>query len=85
MYPEIAEKLILENPIGLEDWKLYVPYQGIAAWYKSELAQDYEKIKKYQQENYYHGQWKDSYDKHVTVLAGWSVHPDYKLSRGTPL
>lgn len=37
MYPEMTEKLILENPIGLEDWKLVVPYQTIDWWYESEL------------------------------------------------
>lgn len=78
MFPEVVNKLILENPIGLEDWKLRVPYQSVDAWYKNELSQDYAKIKKYQQENYYHGQWKPVYEEWVTMLAGWSIHPDYK-------
>ena len=78
MFPQIAEKLILENPIGLEDWKVIVPYQSIEAAYKNELSQNYEKIKKYQQENYYHGQWKPEYDKWVTMLAGWTLHPEYE-------
>lgn len=29
MYPDMAEKLIFENPTGLEDWKLVVPYTTI--------------------------------------------------------
>ena len=29
MFPEITDKLILVNPIGLEDWKLKVPYQSL--------------------------------------------------------
>ncbi|MCK7558739.1 alpha/beta hydrolase [Chitinophaga sedimenti] len=45
MYPGTTEKLILENPIGLEDWKLKVPYQNVNQWYKGELSQNYEKIK----------------------------------------
>lgn len=77
MFPDHVEKLILENPIGLEDWKLKVPYQNIDASYKIEMEQDYEKIKKYQQENYYHGQWKPAYEKWVNILAGWSLHPHY--------
>ncbi|SIO45017.1 Pimeloyl-ACP methyl ester carboxylesterase [Chitinophaga niabensis] len=77
MYPETTEKLILENPIGLEDWKTAVPYQSIDQWYKGELAQDYEKIKKYQLDNYYAGQWTAAYDKWARLLAGWTVHPDY--------
>ncbi|WP_343304888.1 alpha/beta hydrolase [Chitinophaga niabensis] len=77
MYPDITEKLILENPIGLEDWKTAVPYQSIDQWYKGELAQNYEKIKKYQLDNYYAGQWTPAYDKWARLLAGWTVHPDY--------
>jgi pimeloyl-ACP methyl ester carboxylesterase len=78
MFPNRVEKLILENPIGLEDWKLKVPYQNIDVAYKTELEQNYDKIKKYQQENYYHGEWKAGYEKWVNMLAGWSQHPDYK-------
>jgi pimeloyl-ACP methyl ester carboxylesterase len=77
MFPEIVEKFILENPIGLEDWKLKVPYQTVDTWYKNEMQQNYEKIKKYQQDNYYHGEWKPEYEKWVTMLAGWSLHPEY--------
>jgi pimeloyl-ACP methyl ester carboxylesterase len=77
MYPESTEKLVLENPIGLEDWKTAVPYQSIDQWYKGELAQNYEKIKKYQMDNYYAGQWTPAYDKWARLLAGWTVHPDY--------
>ena len=79
MYPELVEKLILEDPIGLEDWKLKVPYQSVENWYKSELRQDYNSIKKYQQENYYHGTWKPEYEKWVTLLARWTMNPDYPV------
>lgn len=79
MFPEMTEKLILENPIGLEDWKLKVPYQNVDSWFKIELSQNYDKIKNYQQENYYHGQWKPEYEQWVTIPAGWAKHPDYKI------
>lgn len=77
MYPETTEKLILENPIGLEDWKTVVPYQSVDQWYKGELGQSYEKIKKYQLDNYYDGQWTPAYDRWAQLLAGWTLHPDY--------
>ncbi|QCR25067.1 alpha/beta fold hydrolase [Pontibacter sp. SGAir0037] len=77
MYPESTEKFVLVNPIGLEDWKLKVPYQTVDQWYKNELNQNYEKIKQYQQENYYGGQWKPAYDKWVVPLAGWTLNKDY--------
>ena len=78
MYPEITEKLILENPIGLEDWKLVVPYQTIDWWYQSELKKTYEGIKNYQLNSYYDGKWKPEYDEWVNLLAGWTLNSDYK-------
>lgn len=77
MYPEVVEKFILENPIGLEDWKLKVPYQTVEQWYTNELKQDYDKIKKYQLDNYYFGDWKPEYDQWVNLLAGWTLSPEY--------
>ena len=77
MYPETTEKLILENPIGLEDWKLKVPYQTVDWWYKNELKKTAAGIKQYQLVSYYDGQWKPEYDQWVTLLAGWITHPEY--------
>lgn len=79
MYPEATEKLILENPIGLEDWKLKVPYQSVNDWYKRELGQTYDKIKNYQLKSYYDNQWKPAYDEWVNLLAGWTISKDYPL------
>jgi pimeloyl-ACP methyl ester carboxylesterase len=78
MYPDITEKLILENPIGLEDWKLKVPYQSVEWWYKNELKKSYEGIKKYQLVNYYDNKWKPEYDEWVNLLAGWTLNSDYE-------
>lgn len=77
MYPEVTEKLILENPIGLEDWKIAVPYKPVDWWYQVELNQTYEKIKSYQLENYYDGKWNPLYDQWVDLLAGWTLNSDY--------
>lgn len=77
MYPDMVEKLVLENPIGLEDWKLKVPYQSVDDWYKNELKQNYEKIKSYQQSNYYGGEWKPAYDEWANLLASWTLNEDY--------
>jgi pimeloyl-ACP methyl ester carboxylesterase len=77
MYPSLVSKLVLVNPIGLEDWKTMVPYVDIDKQYKKELAQNYSSLKKYQQENYYHGTWKPAYDKWLNLLAGWTLDKDY--------
>ncbi len=79
MYPQFAEQLILENPIGLEDYKKFSPYQSIDKNYKSELGQTYEKIRKYQLTNYYDGKWKTDYDRWVNLLAGWTLNKDYPI------
>jgi pimeloyl-ACP methyl ester carboxylesterase len=77
MYPELVEKFILENPIGLEDWKVKVPYLSVDQWYQAELKQDYHSFKKYEQESYYHGVWKSAYDEWLNVEAGWTLGKDY--------
>ena len=79
MYPAMVDKLVLENPIGLEDWKTMVPYTSISESYTTELKQDYETVKKYQLENYYDGKWKPAYDEWVYLLTGWVKHPAYPV------
>ncbi|MBO9612789.1 MAG: alpha/beta hydrolase [Dyadobacter sp.] len=77
MYPRLVEKLILENPIGLEDYKLKVPFQPVDKWYMSELKSDFNSIKTYQLNSYYDGKWKDAYTKWANLLAGWTLGKDY--------
>ena len=77
MYPETVEKLILENPLGLEDWKLVAPYTSIDKNYQTKLKADYESTKKYQNNFYYDNKWKPEYDEWVYLLTGWTKSPDY--------
>lgn len=79
MYPEIVEKLILENPIGLEDWKRVAPYTSIDQNYQEELRANYETAKKYQLISYYDNRWKPEYDEWVYLLTGWVKNPDYPI------
>ncbi|RZK04191.1 MAG: alpha/beta hydrolase, partial [Flavobacterium sp.] len=62
-YPELTEKLILENPIGLEDYKLFSPYQTVEANYKEELKKNFESYKSYQLKFYYDSKWLPKYDR----------------------
>jgi pimeloyl-ACP methyl ester carboxylesterase len=78
LYPDRVEKFILEDPIGLEDWKLKVPYQGVDAWFEQELKQDYDSLKKYELESYYHGTWSPAYDEWLNIYAGWMLSPEYR-------
>lgn len=79
MYPEVTERLVLENPIGLEDYKRIVPYRPVEWWYENELKQSHESIKEYQRRNYYDGKWKPEYDRWVNLLAGWTLNDRYPL------
>jgi pimeloyl-ACP methyl ester carboxylesterase len=79
MYPNLVEKLILEDPIGLEDYNLKVPYQPVEYWYWNELRQDYNSLKKYQQDNYYHGTWKNEYEKWMIVQVRSTMNVDYSI------
>lgn len=79
MYPEVTDRLVLENPIGLEDYKRIVPYRPVEWWYENELKQTHESIKEYQRRNYYDGKWKPEYDRWVNLLAGWRLNDRYPL------
>ena len=48
MYPERVEKLVLVNPIGLEDWKTVVPYHSVDQWYEQEKKATPESVREYQ-------------------------------------
>lgn len=77
-YPARTEKLILCNPIGLEDWKAKgVPYRSVDAWEAQELKKTPEGIRKYQLESYYDGKWKSQYDPWVELLARPTLSPEY--------
>jgi len=80
MYPENVEKLILENPIGLEDYRLFSPYQNIDKQYKEELGKTYDSYKKYMLQFYYDGKWKPEYDKWLNYVAGWTISKDFPIT-----
>ena len=78
MYPQSVEKLILVNPIGLENYLKYVEYKDTNFFYKFELGKTAEKIKNYQQKNYYDGQWNEKYEALTHFMIGQIQGPDKK-------
>ncbi len=69
-YPDFTDKLVLLNPIGLEDWRAKgVPYVSIDQIYQAELQKDYESIKAYQKSSYYDGSWEADYEPWARMLA----------------
>lgn len=77
MYPNVTERLVMVNPIGLEDWKVKVPYRTIQEWYRREFNKTPAKIKEYMKESYFDGEWKEAYDPLMEIQAGWVEGPDY--------
>lgn len=79
MYPETTKKLVLENPIGLEDYKVLASYQTVQQAYENELNNNYESYKNYQLRFYYDNKWEPEYDRWLNMLAGWTLHDDYPI------
>lgn len=79
MYPQQTERLVMVNPIGLEDWKAKgAPYRTVDEWYERELKLDAQGVKAYEQKTYYMGRWKPEYDKWVDMLAGLNAGPGHE-------
>lgn len=75
MYPEFTEKLILENPIGLEDYKVKVPYSRPEQAYHNILNYTEEGLRNYHKT--YYVEWKSEYDEYVMVHYRWTLSGEY--------
>ena len=75
MFPETVSELILENPIGLEDYRTFVPYTTFEDLLKAEKAQTYDSMKKYQQT--YYAVWKPEYEQYVQAQAESLTRADF--------
>jgi len=80
MYPDAVSRLVLVNPIGLEDWKaLGVPARSVDQWYERELKLSADSVRAYEKSTYYVNRWKPEYEKWVDMLAGLNAGPGKKL------
>jgi len=75
MYPERMDKLLLENPIGLEDYKTFVPTSTVEEQYQRELKNTPESIRQYYRS--YFTYWKPEYEALVNVAAGVIYSADF--------
>ncbi|WP_299820504.1 alpha/beta hydrolase [uncultured Pontibacter sp.] len=75
MYPETTTKLVLENPIGLEDYRLFVPFKTLDQLLENEKKTTEESIRKYHQT--YYTSWKPAYDEWVKVPGAQTRHTSY--------
>ena len=79
MFPERVEKLVLVNPLGLEDWKTLVPYRTVDQNYSAELKATPESIREYERTSYFAGEWKPDYNALIEIPAGWTKDPDFPI------
>ncbi|CAI1624049.1 alpha/beta fold hydrolase [Serratia proteamaculans] len=80
MYPQAVERLVMVNPIGLEDWKAKgVPWRSVDQWFERELKTSAAGIRQYELNTYYVGRWKPEYDRWVDMLAGLNNGPGHRL------
>lgn len=76
-YPEATERLVLVNPIGLEDYATMIPPRTVDDWFAQELKQTPAAVREYQRVAYYDGAWKPEYETYTRLLEGWTRHPEY--------
>ena len=80
MYPSAVSRLVMINPIGLEDWKAKgVPSLSVDQWFAREKQTTAERIRAYEQSTYYAGQWRTQYEPWVQMLAGMYRGPGRDL------
>lgn len=75
-YPAATEQLVLENPIGLEDYRRGVPFQSVTEATATELKASEESIRKYHA-SYYPGPYPQQHDQWLLPLAAQTRHPDF--------
>jgi pimeloyl-ACP methyl ester carboxylesterase len=75
MYPDFTTRLVLENPIGLEDYKEKAPYVSTQKLYADQLSTNEDAIRKYQKQ--YYAEWKPEYDEYVQVQVRWMLGGEY--------
>lgn len=74
--PEV-EKLVLVNPVGLEDYLRHVQYRDPEFFYQNELNKTADQVRAYQRKNYYDGKWSEDYEALLEIHKGWINGPDW--------
>ena len=75
LYPQLAQKLVLENPLGLEDYSKDIPPQTNDNLLKLEMAQTETSYRRFLQS--YFPVWQPSFEQFVEVYVRVQKGPDY--------
>jgi pimeloyl-ACP methyl ester carboxylesterase len=60
--------------VATQDQTLRMAYMDVA----QELRATPESIREYRRQSYFAGQWKPEYEPLIEILAGWTLHPEYR-------
>jgi pimeloyl-ACP methyl ester carboxylesterase len=75
LYPEATSRLVLENPIGLEDYRLFVPYISVDEQYQNELKATAESIRNYHKS--YFVNWLPEYGEYAELAVRQRLSGEY--------
>ncbi len=75
LYPQTVQKLVLENPLGLEDYSKDIPPQTNDNLLKMEMAQTETSYRRFLQS--YFPVWQPSFEQFVEVYVRVQKGPDY--------
>ncbi len=67
LFPQAVQKLVLENPLGLEDYSDFIPSQTNENLLKLEMAQTETSYRNFLKS--YFPNWKDDYDRFVEIYV----------------
>ncbi len=74
-YPERTTRLVLEDPIGLEDYRFFVPPQTIEELFKIEMDLTTDKYRAFVKRYFVH--WKPEYESFVETRARMMLSGEY--------
>jgi pimeloyl-ACP methyl ester carboxylesterase len=75
MYPETVTRLVLENPIGLEDYRTIVPYVSVDDQYRNELKTTAESIRSYHKT--YFVNWMPEFGEYAEIAVRQRLSGEY--------
>lgn len=75
LYPETATRLVLENPIGLEDYRSFVPYVAVDEQYRNELKTSAESIRNYHKT--YFVSWVPEFGEYAEIAVRQRLGGEY--------
>jgi pimeloyl-ACP methyl ester carboxylesterase len=78
-YPAITERVVIYNPIGLDDPRQERPWGSIDEAYKRNLAQSYQGIYAgiYRYFSHDPKSWKPEFEKYVRIRYAWTLSGDW--------